>query len=69
MAKITEEEKSKIVMEELEKFPLETIGHVAMLKLAEFGININSKNVKTSSEATFKDVRYEVKMKVTYKKL
>lgn len=69
MTKLTEEEKSEIAVEMLNKQPIETIGHVALLKLAQLAIETNADNIEMKTEATIEGCRYECKMKITYKKL
>ena len=64
--KMTDQEETKIVMDAISKQPLETVGHFALLKLAELGIKMDSEETKYSTEATFGNTRYKCKMLVTW---
>jgi hypothetical protein len=69
MIEITQEQREQIAIEEYKKHPTETIAHVAVLKLAELGINTNAENVTQSCNATFNGKRYHIKMIVSYEEL
>jgi len=69
MEDLTEEEKTKITMEMLRDQPLQTIGTVALLKIAELAINANSDETEMSLEGTFSGKRYKCKMVVTWEEL
>lgn len=64
-----EEQKTKMIMDALNKQPLETIGTVALLKISELAISTNSAETTLKTEATIDGERYELQMVVTYKKL
>jgi hypothetical protein len=49
--------------------PLEVLAPLALLKLAELGINANAKEVKLTNEATFNDNRYKCKMIITWEEV
>ena len=65
---ITEDER-KFIMAVLNEQPLETVGQIALLKIAELAINCNSDETTLSAEATFNGKRYKCTMLVTWKKI
>ena len=67
MKNLTQEQRTQIALEEYSKEPTQIIAHLAILKLAELGINTNAENVTQTTEATFNNKRYDVKMVVSYK--
>lgn len=69
MTPLTQEEKSKIAVEMLNKEPMQTVGHVALLKLGEMAISTNAEKATMSTEATINNERYLLEMTVTYKKV
>lgn len=69
MNNLTEEQKNQIAVEMLNAHPIETIGHVALLKLSKLAIETNAANVEMKTEATIEGNRYECKMRITYKKI
>jgi hypothetical protein len=69
MCNLTQKQKTKITMEQLNKEPIETIGQVALLKMAELGIESNATNVEQTVESTMQGERYACSMVVTWKKL
>ena len=69
MKNLSQEQRTKIAIEEFKKQPVETVGHVAILKLAELGINTNAENVTQKTEATFNGKRYSINALITYKEI
>ncbi len=69
MTNLTDEERQQIAIEEFRKEPIETLCHVAILKLAEMAINTKAESTTQTTEATFNDKRYSVEMKITYKEI
>lgn len=69
MKKLTEDEKYAIVREMLEKEPMEAVGQIALIKLAELAVSTNAEDVTLRCESTFDGKRYDCKMVVTAKKL
>lgn len=69
MEKLTEAQKSKITMEMLRKEPMETVGQIALLKLAELGVNMNSEETNLSTKATFNGKRYKCNMLITWEEI
>jgi len=69
MKSLTQEERTQIALEEYGKEPIQTIAHLALLKLAELGISTNAENVTQSCQATFSNKRYELKMVVSYEEI
>jgi hypothetical protein len=66
MKELTQEDRTKIAKEELNKEPVETIGQVALLKMADLGISTGAKNVEQTIEATLQGERYACSMVVTW---
>jgi len=66
MENLTQEERTQIALEEYGKEPTQFIAHLAILKLADLGINANAENVTQTTEATFNGIRYNLKMVVSY---
>jgi len=69
MKNLTQEQRTEIALEEYGKEPTEMIAHLAILKLAELGINTGAENVTQSCKATFSGKRYELKMVVSYEEI
>lgn len=69
MENLTQEQKIDIAFEMLEKEPLQTIGQIALLKIAELAIESNSDKTTLTTEATFNGKRYNCKMSVTYEEI
>ena len=67
--KLTSEQRTQIAREEYGKSPIETVGHVGVLKIAEAAISLNAKCGTLSTEATFNDKRYEIEAVVTYNEI
>jgi hypothetical protein len=65
MKNLTEEQKTKIALEMLDKEPMETIGEIALLKLSQLAVSVNSEETVLSTKATFNGKRYECKMLIT----
>jgi len=63
---LSDKEVSALVIQELKKQPLETVGQVALLKISELAINANSNETTLSTEATFNGKRYKCNMLITY---
>ena len=66
MENLTEDQKTKITMEMLNAQPLQTVGQIALLKIAEMAVSANSEETTLSTEATFEGKRYKCKMVVTW---
>jgi len=69
MNNLSTEQKIDIALEMIKKEPAATIGQLALLKLAELGINMNSEETTLSTEATVNQKRYKCKMIVTWEKI
>jgi hypothetical protein len=69
MEVLTDKQKSDITMEMLNERPLETVGQIALLKIAELAINCNSDETTLSTDATFNGKRYKCTMLVTWKQI
>lgn len=67
MKNLTQEQRTQIALEEYSKEPTQMIAHLAILKLAELGINTNAEKVTQTTESTFNNKRYDLKMVVSYK--
>lgn len=63
---MTHQQEIDLVKRMLKDEPVETVGQLALLKLSELGLSVNSENVKLSTKATFNKKRYECIMIVTY---
>lgn len=63
---LTAEQRQQIAVAEFEKEDCQTLGHIAMLKLAKLGLSVNSENVEMNTEASFNNKRYSLKMTVEY---
>lgn len=66
---LTKAERQKIAIEECNLEPLETIGHAALLKTANFAIETGATNAEFSTKATFSGKRYALKMKITWEQI
>lgn len=69
MKNLTPEQRRQIAIEEFQKEPLESLCHVAIIKLAEFAISTNAEEATQSIKATFNKKRYEIKTVTTYKEI
>lgn len=69
MKNITDKERQSIAIEEFKKQPIETLCHVAILKLGEFAINTEAESATETIEATFNNKRYQIEMVITYKEI
>jgi hypothetical protein len=69
MDNLTQEERTKIAKEELNKEPIETIGQVALLKMADLCISTGAENAEQTVEATLQGKRYACSMVVTWKEI
>jgi hypothetical protein len=69
MKQLTDDEKVKITMECLKEQPLETVGQIALLKISEMAISVNSAETVLSTEATFNEKRYKCKMLITWEEI
>ena len=69
MNNLSTEQKIDIALEMIKKEPAATIGQLALLKLAELGINMNSEKTTLSTDATVNQKRYKCKMTVTWEKV
>ncbi len=65
---LTLEQKIEITLETLKNQPTQTIGHMALLKMAELGISTCAEETELKTEATFNDERYKCKMTVTWER-
>jgi hypothetical protein len=63
---ISDEDRNQIAITQLQMEPLNTIAHVALLKLSALGLSTESKEIEQTTEATFSEKRYKCKMVVTY---
>ena len=50
---MTQQQEIDLVKRMLKDEPAETVGQLALLKLSELGLSVNSENVKLSTKATF----------------
>lgn len=66
MEKLTKEQKEKIAVEMLNEHPIETIGTVALCKIAIIGISTEAESTTFSTEATIEGKRYSIKGVVTW---
>lgn len=64
---MTREQEIELVRRMLKDEPMATVGHLAVLKLAEAAINANAKELTLTTEATFNNKVYDCKLEVTYK--
>ena len=60
---------NEIAIERLHSEPLNTIAHVALLKMANIGIETNASKVEQTTEATLHGERYSCSMEVTWVKI
>lgn len=65
MKNLTEDERIKITLETIKDQPLETVGQLALLRISELAISMNSAKSTLSTEATFDGKRYKCEMVVT----
>lgn len=66
MENLTTEQKNQIAIEMIKEQPLQTLGHITLLKLSEIGINTNAENVTMSTKADFLGKRYNCKLIITW---
>lgn len=69
MKELTKKQRQKIALEEMALEPMDTLVIGALLKAGELAIDTNAKNLKVSTEATFKNKRYKLTSVYTYKEL
>lgn len=69
MENLTDEQRQQIAIEEFNKEPIETLCHVAILKLGEFAIKTKAESATQTTEATFDNKRYAIEMVITYKEI
>ena len=69
MKNLTQKEREQIALEEFRKQPLENVGIVAIVKIAEIAISTGAESGTFSTEATLNGKRYEIKALVTYKEI
>lgn len=66
MKKLSESERTAVTLEMLNEQPLETIAHVALLKVSELGLKSNSQETTITTTAIINKKRYKCKMVVTW---
>jgi hypothetical protein len=63
---LTEQQKVDITLKMLNKEPIKTIGQMALLKICEMAIGMNSAETTWDTEATFDGKRYKCIMVATW---
>lgn len=66
---LTQKDKEEIAIEMFREQPLETVCHVAILKLGELAVQTKSESLTQTTEATYSGKRYAVEMIITYKEI
>lgn len=69
MENLTQDQRTQIAIEEFYKQPMETVAHVAIVKVAELAISTNAEDITQTTTATIEGKRYDIKMIVTYQEV
>jgi len=66
---MTKKQEIQFVREKINECPLETVGQIALLKLADLAVETNSNETTLTIEATLHGKKYKCKMVVTQEAL